>query len=119
MSAVNAGTTVTREIWRTTFNGGWMDRARFRDRDTPSVVQQAIMSIGEPLDRDTFLAHIRLGNDGVTMKDGCVDHYFECEDILLDVMDLWSKDCTFHTVQDVKITWDKREIPDGPQSAAV
>lgn len=107
-------TTVTRKMFRTAFFGAWMDIARYAVT-SPAVqqaVQQAIMSIGEPLDRDTFLAHIRLGNDGVTMKDGYVDHYFEREDILLDVMDLWSRDCTFHVVQGIEITWDKRESED-------
>lgn len=104
-------TTVTRKIFRTTYRGAWVDSERQRGLhfDSRTVVQVGVMHIGPPLDHDTFLSHVRLGNDGVSMRDGVIDHYFEHEDILLEVMDLWSKDCTFHTVQDVQVVWDKAE----------
>jgi hypothetical protein len=112
-------TTVTRKTFRTGYTGGWVDASRANERNIQrhSAVQVAQLTLGPSLDRDVFLAHVKLGNDAVALRDGVIEHYFEHEDVLIDLMDLWLKDCTFHMVENIDIVWDKRESDDGRQPA--
>jgi hypothetical protein len=99
-------TTVTRRVFKTAFNGTFVDADHASTTRTMVIV--ADMQIGEAFDRGTFDAHLALGSEGAAMKEGVLVRHFEREDVLGLLIDLLAGDCTLHPVLGVNVLWDAR-----------
>lgn len=106
-------TTVTRRLWRHAYDTTWIDVTQTSNHVRTAGImsindtcrQVALMDIGPQVDYETMVANIELGNDGVAMHNGRIEHYFERDGVL--PVSLWA-DCEFHLVLALAIIWDRR-----------
>lgn len=110
-------TTVTRKICRVTPTTPWLDHttvlASFRSREI-TAHEVAMLYLGEPMDEQTFEAHLALGNMGAMLREGVLYRVFEQGDEMSALWRLWDDECTRHPVLALHVIWNCNHDADDP-----